>query len=295
MTAPYLFDYTPPIELPAARPDAFRALTEATALSAWFADGAEVEPREGGAFRFWGKGTLGAATRQSATQRLKVYAPVETVSFFWRLLDRDSTVTWTLAEAGGNASKIRIRHEFELLPDGARMKELIDDMWRLHAGNLCFYLKGDSSIFRPDLDDPSPEVRIVMTIAARPSRVFAALIEPEQIKKWFPAPAPEVEPKVGGKYGFGMSYEVDGRRVVIPPMKILAFEQDRRLAITWPDWRGDAGVPDQRVEWTLEDLGGATRLTLVHSGFVRAYDVSDYPFGWGEFMDQLAKVATGVA
>jgi uncharacterized protein YndB with AHSA1/START domain len=152
---------------------------------------------------------------------------------------------------------------------------------------------GKRDIYRPDFDDPRPEVRAVVEIDASTEKVFAALITPEKIKEWFGAPAPVVEPRVGGKYGFGFSFEKDGETVTPPPVTILEFEENRMLAISWPDWRGDPNVPDQRVTWTLESLaGGKTRLTLVHSGFVRAADVSDYPFGWAEFMRKIAVAAT---
>jgi hypothetical protein len=34
-------------------------------------------------------------------------------------------------------------------------------------------------------------------------------------------------------------------------------------------------------------VGAKTRVTLVHGGFARASDLSDYPFGWGEFLSKL--------
>lgn len=66
-------------------------------------------------------------------------------------------------------------------------------------------------------------------------------------------------------------------------------------AISWPDWRGDKSVPDQRVLWTLSPEGAGTRVELVHDGFVRAVDVSDYPFGWGWFLSRIGAVAEGKA
>ena len=126
--------------------------------------------------------------------------------------------------------------------------------------------------------------------------MFAALIEPDQIKKWFPAPNPSVDPRVGGEYGFGLSYEVDGEKVEPPPMTISAFEPDHVLEMNWPDWRTDPNVPDQTIRWELTNLGdGRTRLLLRHFGFTRAVDVSDYPFGWQEFLDKIQQVAEGQA
>ncbi|HNR77763.1 MAG TPA: SRPBCC domain-containing protein [Parvularculaceae bacterium] len=295
MDAQYVYEYAVPVTFPASQADTFAALSDEKALKVWFAEHAEIDAREGGAYRFWGKHTLDTKRRGDATQTIAHYGPVSTLSFNWRLLGRDSKVTWIVAADGEKTSKVTIRHEFSSLPDGVRAKEMIDDLWRLNTGNLCFYLMGEREIYRPDFDDPNPVVRQSIVINASPEKVFAALITPEQISQWFPAPAPVVEPKVGGKYGFGFSYEVDGKKVEPPPMTILEFEENRRLAISWPDWRGDASVPDQKVTWTLEPAAdGKTKLTLTHSGFIRAVDVSDYPFGWVEFLNKIGEVAMKV-
>ncbi len=134
-------------------------------------------------------------------------------------------------------------------------------------------------------------MRQLTIVEAPPAKVFAALTTPEHLKKWFGAPNPAVEPRVGGKYAFGFTVERGGKKVEAPPMAILEFVENKRLVITWPDWRNDPSVPDQKVAWTLKDLGGRTRLTLVHSGFTRAADVSDFPFGWMEFLGAIKRVA----
>lgn len=293
----YEYDYTLPITLPADPETVFRALTDTQALQAWFAEHVEVEPQAGGAFRFWGRHTIDVPDRSQAKQRITRIEPPRMLAFSWPVLDRDSEVTWKVEPADdddGNGSRITVSHSFSSLPDRVRAKELIDDLWRIHTGNLCFFLHGADDMFRPDFDDPEPEVKCEIVIDAPREKVFAALITPEYIKQWFPAPDPVVEPRVGGMYGFGFSYEMDGKTIEPPPMKILEFVENERLAFTWPDWRGDASVPDQRVTWVLEDAGGKTKLTLLHSGFTRTADVSDYPFGWQEFMRKIAEVAESI-
>jgi len=47
----------------------------------------------------------------------------------------------------------------------------------------------------------------------------------------------------------------------------------------------------QKITWLLESVGAQTRVTVIHSGFVRTVDTSDYPFGWGSFLEHL-KLAT---
>lgn len=294
MTA-HEYQYDFPIPLPADRATVFRALTEAAALERWFAEHAVVEPKEGGAMRFWGRYTVGAPGEAEANQVITRFEPGKALGFSWRLLGRDSEVTLSLRDdedaTDSPATRLLVEHRFDTLPEIGRAAELVDDLWRVHTGSLLEYLMGKDSIFRVDFSRPEAEVRCELEIDASPATVFAVLITPEHIGKWFPAPAPVVEPKVGGKYGFGFSYEQDGKTIEPPPCTILEYEQDRRLAVTWPDWRGDASVPDQKVTWELEDLGGKTRLVLVHDGFTRPVDVSDYPFGWGHFMQEIARVS----
>lgn len=292
----YSFDYSVP--LPAPRADVFRALTDENALQRWFAEHVEVEPHKGGAFRFWGRHTVSTPGEHEADQRITHFEPEVSIGFTWRLLDRDSTVKLTLRDDdsdenadGAPATRIRVEHRFESLPDMNRAEAFIDDLWRIYTGSLLEYVMGKEEIFRPDYSQDKAEVRCAIDIDAPPATVFKVLTTPEFISQWFPAPAPVIEPRVGGKYGFGFSYEMDGKTVEPPPCTILEYEQDKKLSITWPDWRGDSSVPDQRVTWTLEDLGGRTRLVLVHDGFTRPVDVSDYPFGWQHFMGEIGKVA----
>lgn len=293
--------YDFPMPLPADRATVFAALTDPKALECWFAERAEVEPREGGAYRFWGRHTFGMPSEEQADQRITRFEQDHVLAYSWRLLDRDSLVTLTLRDAesdddSGGAPKTRllVEHHFESLPAIGRAAELVDDLWRIHTGSLLTYLMGQDEIYRPDFSNPDPEVRCEIVIDAPPERVFKVLVTPEYISQWFPAPKPVVEPRVGGQYGFGFSYEMDGKTIEPPPCTVLEYEENRRLAVTWPDWRGDGNVPDQKVTWQLEDLGGRTRLTLLHDGFLRPVDVSDYPFGWQHFLEEIGRVARSV-
>lgn len=295
---PFRYHYDYPVSLEGSLETVFAALTDPDALRTWFAEEVDVQLSPGGSFRFWGRHTYGMPTAAEVDQTvLHVEAPT-TLTFSWHFLGQDSTVTWALREpdSGDDAGvRISVTHEFDQLPEGNRQEALLDDLWRIHTGNLCFFLKGERDLFRPDFADPAPVVSCELIINARPERVFAVLTTPEYIKQWFPAPAPFVDPRVGGDYGFGFSFEVDGETINPPPMKILAFEPNRMLSISWPDWRMDPTVPDQTVTWRLEDLDGKTRLTLEHTGFSRFTDVSDYPFGWREFMEKITAVAQATA
>ncbi|MBX3148448.1 MAG: SRPBCC domain-containing protein [Gemmatimonadales bacterium] len=275
----------------------YRALVDGGELRAWFAEHAEIVPSLGGSYRFWGRHTLGLPGPQDADQRILRLETDRALTFSWRLLGVPTEVSIALAavpaepSAPGPMTSVTLHHRGERPLGQPREKELIDDFWKLSFGNLGAHLTG-AELLRPDFGDPSPEIRYSILIDAPPAVVFQALIDPASLNRWIAAAA-VVEPRVGGRFEFGWKYQIDGRDVTGGPTRILELEPDRRLVVDWPDWRGDTTVRVQRLSFELEPVGPQTRVTLVHSGFERAADISDYPFGWGHFLSQLVLVATG--
>jgi len=272
----------------------FAALTEADELKQWFAEHAEVEPQVGGAYRFWGRHTLGAPTREEANGRITKFAPSQTIAYTWRIHDRDSEVAFALESDPENAEGTVLKgtHSFEKAPAINRAKEMIDDLWRFNWGNLSAHIGAGTGKMMIDYADPNPNVALSIYIDAPPSAVFRTLIDPEKIQQWFGVAA-AVDPRLGGDWHLKMEFEKEGKKVTSPPCTILEYVENERLAITWPDWRGDKNVPDQRVLWKLRPEGEGTRVDFLHDGFVRAVDVSDYPFGWGWFLSRITSVAEG--
>ena len=117
--------------------------------------------------------------------------------------------------------------------------------------------------------------------------MFRALIDPAMLAEWTLFGKPAVEPRVGGRYSYGWVYEAGSKTVHGGPTRILDLEQDVRLVTDWLDWRGDDTNDVQTITWLLEDDGAGTKLTLVHDGFARAADISDFPFGWIGFLDGI--------
>ncbi|WP_374575167.1 SRPBCC family protein [Phenylobacterium sp.] len=274
----------------AASPSAvFAALTEPAALRAWFADEVEIEPRAGGAFRFWGPHVYGAPDREAADGRVTRFGPGRALGFTWTLADAPGEVVLELAQSPEKPDQTQLTgvHRFARTPAIGRAAELVDDLWRIQAGNLMAYLAGGEGIVRVDFTDPKPQVRMEVVIAAPVAAVFKAFVDPELMARWLGAPEPVAETRPGGRYSYGWRYEVDGRTVSGGPTRILEFEENRRLVTDWPDWRETPGVPAQTITWLFDDLGGSTRVTLIHAGFVRPVDISDYPFGWPGFASQL--------
>lgn len=279
----------------AARPArVFQALTSADELQQWFTEHAEVEPHVGGAYRFWGKHTYGAPTKAAATQRITTFAPSQALAFSWRIHDRDSEVRFGIEGDPDNpdGSVVKGSHVFAEAPAINRAREMVDDLWRFNWGNLAAHIAGGQGKLLVDYGDPDANVALSIFIDAPPSAVFRALIDPDKIQQWFGVAA-AVDPRVDGDWHLKMSFEKDGKTVESKPMKILEYVENERLAVSWPDWRGDASVPNQRVLWVLKPEGAGTRVDFVHDGFVRAVDISDYPFGWGYFLSRIDLVAQG--
>ena len=269
----------------------FEALTQAEHLTRWFAEHVEIELEPGAPFRFWGRHSYDAPTPDAASQMLTTIKAPTTLGFSWRIDGEPSEVLLTVAadeaEENQGGAKLAVRHSFARLPATARAKHLIDDLWRLHCANLKAYLEGGEGMLLPDFTDPKPEIRQSILIDAPRAAVFRALMEPDLLAKWMWANAPVVEPKAGGAYRYGWSYEMEGRQVLGGPTKIIELVANEKLVTDWPDWRGDPSVPVQTVTWFLEDEGDGTRVTVIHSGFVRAADFSDFPFGWTGFLQGL--------
>lgn len=273
----------------------FPALTDPGELTRWFAEHVEVVPEPGGAYRFWGRHTYGAPARGAADQRIREIDPASTLGFTWRVDDMDTRVVLRWAAEStpeGPATRITVLHDLPRVPAGPRGKELIDDLWRMTLGNLAAHLFGQPGIVLPDFADASPEIRLTISIDAPPEAVFRALLEPEALNRWV-ASAAQVEPRIGGRYSFGWSYPMDGKEVSGGPTRILELVPNQKLVTDWPDWRGDPTVTGQTITWLLDPQGAGTRLTLIHGGFGRTTDQSDYRFGWGGFAARLKSLVEG--
>lgn len=279
--------------MPAAAERVFTALTDPAQLRVWFAENVQIEPRAGGAFRFWGKSSYGTATRGDAHQRLTSFQPGTFIAFTWPLHGQTSEVALTVTPKNEGSSELAVTHSFPDEPASVpRLRHLIEDLWRLSLGNLFMFLHSGAPAILPDYADQSPMVQSSIFIAAAPEKVFRALVEPDLLAKWMGG-TPAVEPRAGGKYVLGWSYEVEGRTVAGGPTQILELEPNKRLVTDWTDWRGDPSVPQQTIAWDLTPEGGGTRVTMTHSGFLRPVDISDYGMGWGHFLRQLKAASEG--
>jgi uncharacterized protein YndB with AHSA1/START domain len=227
----------------------FRALTDPAALRAWLAEDADVALDEG-RFAFWGRSVpQGVPGRH----RLTAAEPDRLLAFTWTLDGVDTAVRIELSPARGHTELILRQDRMPALdelmaPQGRRDgRHSMHTFWGLALVNLAEHLAGRAPDLRADFGpDRSREIRTELDIAAPPDRVFASLVDPDAVARWF-GWRPEIDARVGGRISFG----VDGEITEFEPGEVLVY--------------GDAD--GAVVRWELAGTAGGTHLTFVQSGF----------------------------
>lgn len=118
-------------------------------------------------------------------------------------------------------------------------------------------------------------VTVTIQVSAFPPAVFAALTTPQELERWIAASA-SVDLREGGSVDFG--WRRGG------PRTIHAVEADKILEYAWQF--GDEG--ETVVRWELAESDGATRVTVVHSGFGNESIRDRYREGWTRHVARLA-------
>jgi uncharacterized protein YndB with AHSA1/START domain len=129
--------------------------------------------------------------------------------------------------------------------------------------------------------DAQDRIERQMTFHAPRDDVWAALTEPEHIRKWFGTET-ELDLRPGGEGAFRWD-DVEVRvtvEEVIPPS---------RFSYRWEPSQTPSGGPKTLVQFDLEEIPGGTRLTLVESGFASLPGESrqENEFGWDEELGHL--------
>jgi uncharacterized protein YndB with AHSA1/START domain len=130
------------------------------------------------------------------------------------------------------------------------------------------------------------EIRRDVTIDVERQQVWAALTEPEHLKRWFPTNDARVDLRIGGEMYLewddmsttGIFDEID------PP---------NRLVYRWHP--GGHDYPPTSVEFTLADTtDGGTLLTVVERGFAQlpAQRRADNVEGWASELQELVDYVT---
>ena len=132
----------------------------------------------------------------------------------------------------------------------------------------------------------------IIDIKTTPEKVFKAVTEPAEIKKWFGADA-RVEPRVGGEYTLIWgSMESKSTISAWEPNAHFGKYSERSK----PYGGEDTGVTQRLgVDYYIESVGdGVTRLRLVQSGFGpdAAWDdeFESTKIGWAPYLQKLKEI-----
>lgn len=241
-----------------------RALTDAAALRIWLAEHAEVDlPAR---YEFWGRYTPdGAAPHQRV-----LHADDLTVRLEWTVEGQATTAELAIAPETDASTLISVSQSHVDWREAVLDKGLaaLSTFWSLAITNLIAYLEGRE--LTPRCDYSSREMRAQVDIAATRERVWESLMDPEIFQRWFGARM-DVEPHVGGRWAMGGFDEEGG-----PPATIVELDPGHKVTMEWPDLVST---------WELEESGGKTRLTFVHSGF----DEPPYA-GWAGWLGGVAEL-----
>ena len=123
-------------------------------------------------------------------------------------------------------------------------------------------------------------------INTKPEVVWAFLTQPEKMIRWMGVEA-AAEAKPRGIY----RVNITGKEIAAG--QFLEATTCRHLVYTW-GWEGEEALPPSksRVEITLEEERGGTRLDVVHSG-LPPDQVAGHGEGWDHYLERLAIAATG--
>ncbi|HSQ59603.1 MAG TPA: SRPBCC domain-containing protein [Acidobacteriota bacterium] len=262
----------------------FDALIRPEELRAWFCEHAAVDPAAE-RYDFWGRHTPGVPTEAEGAHPLVEFDPPRRLSFTWAIRGGLSRVTWSVTPAGASGGTggpgdagalVEVLHT---LPRGRSRREgALADFWAGALERLKAWLEHGIAGFQTDFGQtPAADLRLTTEIAAPAADVFRALVEPASLERWIAAPGKAaVEPRAGGAYEIGWGEEGG-------PVRILEIRPATSLSYSWR-YKNE---PDTVVTWTLEGSGGATRLTIVHSGFASTELHEPYLMGWGFFLNRI--------
>lgn len=151
-----------------------------------------------------------------------------------------------------------------------------------------------TTIVTPDQDAVVSEIQV----SAPPERVFKAISDAGELKRWFTSPECPVkfwkmDARVGGHYSYATekgSIVVNGIREFACHGEILEYDPPRLLVYTWiGNWHDQPGARTI-VRWELIPKANGTHVRVTHSG-LSSLPVArkDYTGGWPGVVEQLKK------
>jgi uncharacterized protein YndB with AHSA1/START domain len=121
--------------------------------------------------------------------------------------------------------------------------------------------------------------------------VFAALTEPDQLRRWsapegFDVGAAEVDLRVGGAYRIRMNAPDGSIHTAYGTYREIT--RPERLVYSW-QWEDspDSAIGETLVTIELREADGGTELTLTHTGFPSEDTRSSHDEGWTSCFNRL--------
>ncbi len=250
---------------------AWAALTDSSALAAWYAEHADVD-LAAGRYDFWGQYTVGTPDREAGRHQLLECDPGRCFSYAWRRGQHDTVVRVELHPRGERCI-VALEHS----AGGNRQDDDIApytcaDEWFVALENLRRWLDGRPADIRiPWSADLRGNIEVDCLVDAPAGRVWAVLCDERELERWM-ATAARIEPRVGGDYDLGWPG--------MQPMRIIELEPERALTYSM----SDEGGSDNRVRWTLQPEAGGTRLSMLNSGYTPDDDTAGLHVGWRNFL-----------
>lgn len=136
-------------------------------------------------------------------------------------------------------------------------------------------------------------IELSTEIHASPEAVFNALVDADELVRWFPSRA-ESDPRRGGGFEYAYEFEQDPSRDHSYGGQYRDVTPNER--VSYP-WNGKLGTTE--VEFRLEPANGGTRVTLAHSGWGTGAEWDEslemHRQGWGFFLGNLKAYLEGGA
>jgi uncharacterized protein YndB with AHSA1/START domain len=128
-------------------------------------------------------------------------------------------------------------------------------------------------------------VRREIVLPVERERAWALLTEPAELREWL-ADEVELEPEEGSPVRAVWAASGEEREGVVEEV-----EDRRRLRFRWDD--GETGIPS-RVEWTLDDAPGGTRVVVEERPLV-PLEVRGIPIHWRPRATMVTALARAAA